>query len=152
MGEMRLKGPWSRDRTRAFLREARFPLRIACLGAKGHPVLGSLWFVPEGDALWCATPQAARIAAHLARDGRCAFEVANDAPPYRGVRGQGIAALHPERGEEILRTAILRYLGDARSEFARWLLTRTARETAIAIRPDTLVSWDFTERMRDAIR
>jgi nitroimidazol reductase NimA-like FMN-containing flavoprotein (pyridoxamine 5'-phosphate oxidase superfamily) len=146
---MRRKGPWSTDQIERFVRESRIPLRLACNGAAGHPVLVSLWFVPLGGKLWCATQRTARVASLLARDPRCAFEVSLETPPYCGVRGPGIATLHEDRGEEILRMLIERYLGDSTSRLARFLLARAERETAIAIEPRMLVSWDYRERMRD---
>jgi len=125
------------------------PLRLACNGASGHPVLASLWFAPLADdgLLWCATQGDARVARLLERDPRCAFEVADERPPYRGVRGQATATLHPERGEEVLRRLIDRYLDDPGSDFAAWLLARAERETGIAIAPRSLLTWDFRERM-----
>jgi hypothetical protein len=125
-------------------------MRLACNGASGHPVIASLWFLPRGNVLWCATQQAASIVSHLRRDRRCAFEVAQDTPAYRGVRGQGVAEIHEERGEEVLRLLIDRYLEDPNSRLARWLLSRARQETAIAIEPMTLLSWDFRERMGGA--
>ena len=110
-------------------------------------MLVSLWFVPEHDRLWCATQRGARVAALLARDPRCAFEIAPDAPPYRGVRGQALASLHPERGAELLGLVIDRYLGNRSSRFARWLLARADSETAIALEPRSFTSWDYRERM-----
>lgn len=144
---MRQKGPWSRDEIQRFLRESRIPVRIACNGASGHPVLVSLWFVARDGELWCATQRSASVASLLTRDPRCAFEVSVEAPPYLGVRGTGIATLHDDRGEEILRVLIERYLGDTHSKLARFLLARTEQETAIRIEPQTLVSWDYRERM-----
>jgi len=146
----RSKGPWSEQQIASFLDASRVPIRIACHGTTGHPLLASLWFVPLEGRLWCATPRKAAIAKLLARDGRCAFEVAQDTPPYRGVRGQAIATLEDARGEVILRTLVDRYLGTRESPFARWLLGRAAGETAIALAPRTLLSWDFGDRMRDA--
>ncbi len=70
--------------------------------------------------------------------------------PYRGVRGRGLARLHEERGGEILRLLVERYLGDTTSSLARWLLSRADSEAAIAIEPMTFLSWDFQERMRPA--
>ena len=147
---MRRKGPWSKNEIERFLQQTRIPLRIACNGASGHPVIASLWFLPRDDTLWCATQRTASVVSHLRRDHRCAFEVAAETAPYRGVRGQGHAELHDERGEEILRLLIDRYLEDPNSRFARWLLSRAREETAIAIEPLTLLSWDFRERMGDA--
>lgn len=147
---MRHKGPWSTDRIEHFLRETRIPLRLACNGSAGHPVLASLWFVPIDGRFWCATQRSASVASILTRDPRCAFEVSVEAPPYRGIRGRGTASLHDERGAEILHTLIGRYLDDSSSRLARYLLKRVESETAIAIEPHTLVSWDYRERMGEA--
>jgi hypothetical protein len=67
---MRRKGPWSTNQIDRFLREIRVPIRIACNGASGHPVLASLWFVPVDGKLWCATQRTASVASLLARDPR----------------------------------------------------------------------------------
>jgi hypothetical protein len=144
---VRRRGPWSGHEAAAFLARARVPLRLACHGAAGHPLLASLWFLPEGDRLWCATQRSARVAQLLRRDARCAFEVAEDALPYRGLRGQGHATLHDERGPRVLESLIERYLPDPGSEFAAWLRRRAASETAICIEPTRVLSWDFRERM-----
>jgi nitroimidazol reductase NimA-like FMN-containing flavoprotein (pyridoxamine 5'-phosphate oxidase superfamily) len=146
---MRRKGPWSTEQIERFLEESRAPIRLACNGVSGHPVLASLWFVPLDGKLWCATQRTASVVSHLSRDPRCAFEVSVESPPYCGVRGQGLATLHDDRGEEILRVLIDRYLGDSTSRLARFLLARVEHETAIAIEPQTLVSWDYRERMGD---
>jgi nitroimidazol reductase NimA-like FMN-containing flavoprotein (pyridoxamine 5'-phosphate oxidase superfamily) len=116
---MRRKGPWSKNETERFLEQTRVPLRLACNGASGHPVIASLWFLPRDDTLWCATQRTASVVSHLRRDPRCAFEVAPEAIPYRGLRGQGLAQLHEDRGEEILRLLIDRYLEDPNSRLAR---------------------------------
>ncbi len=145
---MKTRGPWAPDAIEAFLEGCTVPLRLACNGRSGHPVLASLWFVPEGERLWCATQSSARVVTLLASDPRCAFEVAPDTPPYRGVRGQARAEIVPERGEEILRKLVARYLDEPEGAFAQWLLDRASSEVAIAISPDRIRSWDFTSRMR----
>ncbi|MDJ0851669.1 MAG: pyridoxamine 5'-phosphate oxidase family protein [Myxococcota bacterium] len=146
---MRLRGPWSRDQAALFLEHARLPIRLACNTGSGFPVVASLWFVWLEESLWCATQQDAAIAGILARDPRCAFEVAGDAPPYHGVRGRAVASLHPGRGEELLRRLVARYVDDPDSPFAGWLLGRSAREVAIRLEPQRLFSWDYRARMRD---
>jgi len=144
---MKRSGPWSHEQVASFLAKTRIPLRLSCNGASGHPLLASLWYLPQDGRLWCATQRSARIAELLERDPRCAFEVAPDAPPYRGVRGRGLATLEPGRGEAVLEALIARYLEDPHSEFAAWLRSRADRETAIAIEPQRMTSWDFSERM-----
>jgi hypothetical protein len=146
---MKSKNPWSQREIERFLDETRVPVRLACNGASGHPVLASLWYLPEDGRIWCATQRSASVTRLLARDSQCAFEVSVESMPYRGVRGQGLATLHDDRGEEILLKLIHRYLGDSNSQLARSLLARVATETAIAIEPKTIVSWDYTERMEE---
>jgi hypothetical protein len=115
--------------------------------ARRAPVLASLWFLPEDGKLWCATQRGSSVVSLLSLDPHCAFEVPVETPPYRGVRGKGVAMLHDDRGEEILRVLIERYLGDTDSKLASFLLGRVDQETAIAIEPQTLVSWDYRARM-----
>lgn len=143
------KGPWSPGEVDRFLDATRVPLRLAANGPSGHPVLASLWFIPLEGRLWCATPRSARIHRLVEEDPRCAYEVSLETPPYRGVRGSATVESHPPRGEEILRRLIDRQLGDADSSLARTLLERVSDEVALCIEPRTMVSWDFTERMRD---
>ena len=144
---MTIKGPWSQQQITQFFEEVRVPLRIACNGLSGTPVLASLWYLPEDGRLWCATQSQSSAARLIAQDGRCAFEVSLETIPYRGVRGQGSATLDPSRGEEVLRRLIDRYIAGTAPQLAQTLLQRLDTETAIVITPDTLVAWDFTERM-----
>jgi nitroimidazol reductase NimA-like FMN-containing flavoprotein (pyridoxamine 5'-phosphate oxidase superfamily) len=147
----RRRGPWSEAEIAAFLASIRVPLRLACNGAAGHPLLASLWFLPEDGLLWCATQRAARVAERLAADPRCAFEVSDESAPYRGVRGQGEARLHPERGAEILERLIERYVDEPASSFAAGLRAKAEQEVAVAIVPERILSWDFRARMGRAV-
>jgi len=143
-------GPWSLERVRAHLDEARIPVRLGCVAPSGHLLVLSLWYVRRGDALWCATQNDADLARILRADPRCAFEVAGDRMPYCGVRGWGRAELHPEQGAEVLEDLVDRYLAGRDSSLARWLLSRAEREVAICLRPERLVTWDFGNRMGKA--
>lgn len=140
-------GPWSESEVAAYLESAPVPVRLGCASREGGPLVSSLWYLYDGGALWCATRASARVARLLWENPRCAFEVAGDAPPYRGVRGQGRAEIVPELGEPMLRRLIARYLGDGDVPLARWLLGRKGAEVAIRIEPHRLVSWDYTARM-----
>jgi nitroimidazol reductase NimA-like FMN-containing flavoprotein (pyridoxamine 5'-phosphate oxidase superfamily) len=141
---------WSPEAITAFLQQMRIPIRLASVTSTGWPLVVSLWYLYENGRLYCATQKTAKIVAHLRREPRCAFEVAADLPPYRGVRGQGKAAIIPERGEEMLSRLLERYLKDTSSSLAQLLLARSADEVAIEIEPVALTTWDFTARMRDS--
>ncbi len=144
---MKRQGPWSTSQIDAFLGETRVPVRIACNGPTGHPMLASLWYLHEGDRIWCATRPGARVIEWLRADARCGFEISTESPPYRGIRGTAEASLHTDRGEEILRALLQRYLGDSNRSLAERLLADADREVAIALRPRALFSWDFGHRM-----
>lgn len=135
------------ERIEAHLRETAIPLRLACATPSGHPQLLSLWYLWRDGALWCATSPGARVVRLVERDPRCGFEVAADAPPYRGVRGRGSATLYRTRGAEVLGALLDRYQGGRDTKLARWLLARAASEVAIRIEPLALASWDFSARM-----
>jgi hypothetical protein len=145
------KGPWTPAQIDRFLTESRIPARVACNGSSGHPILGSLWFMHADGSLWCAMQRTASIVSALQRDPRCSFEVSLETPPYRGVRGAAMATLHEERGEEVLRMLIERYLADRPSQLASLLLARAESEIAIELQPRTMASWDYHARMREEL-
>jgi nitroimidazol reductase NimA-like FMN-containing flavoprotein (pyridoxamine 5'-phosphate oxidase superfamily) len=145
---IRSTSAWSAGEIGQFLATAEIPVRLACLGSGGAPLLCSLWFLWDEDAIWCATPRGARLATLLAKDPRCAFEIAGDLMPYRGVRGQGLARLSRADGPAVLLRLIDRYLHTRESAFARWLISRQTDEVAVRIEPEWLTAWDFSARMQ----
>lgn len=142
-------GPWSRDEVRAHLQAAVIPLRLASSGR--YPLVQSLWFLLDDDALWCATQEDSVLARRLRRDPRCGWEVAADTPPYRGVRGTGHASLEGSAAAHVLPRLIDRYLGDTESPLGAWLLSRIDTEVAIRIDGLAVTSWDYTPRMRPEV-
>lgn len=126
-------------------------MRLAANTDSGFPVVLSLWFLPEDDTVLGAIHRDARIAKRLQADPRCAFEIAPDDPPYRGVRGQAIASLKPEGAGELLERLLVRYLGSTDSSLGRFLLSRADEELVVRLEPSWIGSWDYTERMEDAL-
>ena len=149
--EIRRSGPWTEQEVRAFLSGARIPMRIAANTDSGFPVILSLWFLPEGDELLAAVHREARIAQRLRDDPRCAFEIAPNEPPYRGVRGQARATLEAEGAAGLLERLLDRYLGSRDSSLGRFLLGRAEEELVGRLRPSLLASWDYSKRMKDAL-
>lgn len=147
MRTIRSSSAWDAQRINGFLADTLIPIRLACLDRKGNPLVCSLWYLYAEGALWCATQQSAKVIAFLQATPRCGFEVAPDAMPYRGVRGQGSVSLSAAQGPEMLLRLIDRYLGNRDSDFASWLIARSATEIAIRIEADWVTSWDFGKRM-----
>ena len=132
-----------------FLEQSRVPLRLACITRQGWPMVLSLWYLYETGRIFCATQQSSKLVHHLERNPRCAFEVAGDRPPYRGVRGQGEAVLLQDRGREMLERLINRYLQGSDRPLSKSLLSRADHELAIEIRPLRIFAWDYTSRMKN---
>jgi nitroimidazol reductase NimA-like FMN-containing flavoprotein (pyridoxamine 5'-phosphate oxidase superfamily) len=145
----RLTGPLDRDQVAAFLDESVIPLRLAAVAPSGWPVVVSLWFAREGDALVCATQESSPLVAALRAEPRCAFEVAGCTPPYRGVRGRARVEVEPDASLATLRRPVERYLGSSDGRFARWLLDRTTPEVVLRLDPVEVSSWDYRGRMHD---
>ena len=148
MSLIRTNSSWNQQTIAAFLRATVIPVRLACTDSGGAPLICSLWYVYQDDAIWCATQQSANIVTLLERQPQCGFEIAPDSMPYRGVRGQGRVTLLIEEGPGLLLQLIDRYLGDRDSGFSKWLIEKSSTEVAIKIEPDWLTSWDFSKRMQ----
>ena len=139
-------GPWDEAEIIAFLEGTRIPVRLATDGSSG-PLVQSLWFAPRGMELWCCTQRSSLLTRRLERDDRVGFEVAADTPPYRGVRGTGVAHLINQDVESTLRVLIQRYQGNERTELSDWLFSRVDSEVAVRIEPRTVSTWDYSSRM-----
>ena len=143
------RSAWSAGEVRRYLRETRTPLRLSVM-MNGAPMICSLWFQFERESLWCATQHGSLVARAARADPACGFEIANNHPPYHGVRGQGTVIVHAQGGAQRLEALIQRYLGSGESSLAHWLMSRSDREVALEIRPRWLTAWDYGARMSGA--
>jgi nitroimidazol reductase NimA-like FMN-containing flavoprotein (pyridoxamine 5'-phosphate oxidase superfamily) len=145
-----IKGPWDHESARAYLATARFPLRLACVGADGFPRVVSLWYRYEAGCFYCVTHRGSKLTRLLRANHKVGFEVSPNDPPYHGVRGQGLVSLRDEGGAATLRAHIERYLGGTNSGLAQWLLSRADEELLVRVDVTRMFSWDYRERMADA--
>jgi len=134
-----------------FLNAVRIPIRLACTTESGWPMAVSLWYQYQSGRLFCATQKSARVVAYLQNNPRCAFEIAEDRPPYCGVRGQAIASIDDKIGFEILEQLLVRYLGYTNNALSQALLAKKENEVAIVLKPIKIFTWDFSNRMQDVV-
>jgi general stress protein 26 len=107
-----------------------------------------MWFQLTDNALWCASHESSRIIAALQENPKCAFELAGNDMPYRGVRGQGDVVLHRKGAGAVLERLLARYLDESNASLAAWLRSRADGEYAIEIQPRWVSAWDYRHRMR----
>jgi len=107
----------------------------------------SLWFLFDGECLWCCTRADAVLTSRLRGDPRCGFEVSADNPPYRGVRGTGTASVDRASASDVLPALIHRY-GQNGTPLADWLMSRLDDEVSIRISGLLVTSWDYSTRMK----
>ena len=144
---MEISGPWNEDEVVEYLRSTLIPVRLSVIAPSGYPIVASHWYVWEEGAMRCGMPMESKLAQALRRNPKCAFEVAGDVPPYRGVRGQADAILLDDGDLKNLKALISRYFGDLDSSLAQWLLNRDEAEAMVIMRPQRMMSWDYSDRM-----
>jgi nitroimidazol reductase NimA-like FMN-containing flavoprotein (pyridoxamine 5'-phosphate oxidase superfamily) len=148
--DIALSGPWDFDDIETFLADSTIPIRLSCNAADGFPRVISLWYGYEAQTLYCVTHQSSKLVTLLQRDQQVGFDISPDTPPYCGIRGQGTASLQPLGDSPILEQLLMRYVGNLESGFSKWLLSRSAEELLITIKPHALFSWDYRKRMSKA--
>ena len=134
-----------------YLKKTIIPIRIACVTEGAWPLVMSLWYTFSDGTIFCATQNSAKIVRYLRNEPKCGFEVSSEIPPYRGVRGQGIARIDESRGKEILEILLDRYGIGRSSSLGKVLLSKGDDEVAIEIQPVRVFDWDYTRRMRDSL-
>ncbi len=129
--------------------DTKIPIRIGFIKPNGSPAVISLWYVCIDDKIYCATQRTAKIVSYLQKNLMCGFEIAADRPPYKGVRGEGIAKILDQKGSDILRILMEKYLGEKESTLSRFLKNNSQSEVAIEITPQKIFNYDYSKRMRD---
>jgi len=145
------RGPWSPGEVAAFLADSVIPVRLGVDAGPGGPLVVSLWFLPDGLELVGASRPTSTLIRCLERRPACGFEVAADAPPYRGVRGRATVDLDRSAGADTLDRLLERYLGSVDVPLGARLRERADDEVAFRLRPLSITSWDYRERMTTSL-
>ena len=139
------------------LTNSKIPIRLACMSISDWPIVVSLWYTYLNEKVYCATQNTAKVVKYLRKNPKCGFEIAGDSFPYRGVRGYGKASIVENKGEEILRMLIQKYLTGKETTISslklyKFLLSKEhlQNEVAIEIIPAAMFKWDYKKRMKDS--
>ena len=130
--------------------EIKIPIRLAFVDSNNEPAVISLWYTYMNGKIFCATQKSAKIVQYLEENPICGFEIAADSPPYKGVRGKGIARILEDKGGKVLSVLIDKYLEKKESKLSQFLKQNSKTEVAIEITPKTIFSYDYSKRMKGA--
>jgi nitroimidazol reductase NimA-like FMN-containing flavoprotein (pyridoxamine 5'-phosphate oxidase superfamily) len=138
------------------LTNSKIPIRLACMSISDWPIVVSLWYTYLNEKVYCTTQNTAKVVKYLRKNPKCGFEIAGDSFPYRGVRGYGKASIVENKGEEILRMLIQKYLTGKETTISslklyKLLLSKEhlQNEVAIEIIPAAMFKWNYKKRMID---
>jgi len=129
--------------------DTKIPIRLSFLKTNGVPGIISLWYLNINEKIYCATQKTAKIVSYLQKNPYCAFEISNEKPPYKGIRGEGRAKILEGVGENVLYQLIEKYLGKKESILSEFLKSKAKSEVAIEITPTKISYFDYSRRMRD---
>jgi hypothetical protein len=126
------------------------PLRIACSTDAGCPLVVPLWFIYEKGCFCSISYCSANLLSHLWVDKRVGVEVADNEPPYAGVRGHGDVTLLEDEGGIWLPRLLQRCQINPDSALARGLMARVDDEITICLEPGHMSGRDCSPRMQDS--
>ena len=138
---------WTKKEIYGYLNAAKTPIRLACIDKNNQPTICSLWFIFENGILWCASHKNSHIIKLLKSNKKIGFEISTNNYPYKGVRGKGSVELITIDADTVLNKLVNKYLDGTNQTLSTWLLSRSSDEYAIKIQPQSLSSWDFSNRM-----
>jgi hypothetical protein len=141
---------WCLDEIQGFLKNQLSPLRLA-VNDGDFPLIVSLWFELDetNQQLICASHKSSALVRKLQLDNRCAFEIATNEPPYKGVRGVGHVELTQVDVEKILPRLAERFLGRSNPKLVDWLSSRHEDEYLLRVTPARISAWDYSSRMSE---
>ncbi len=131
----------SPEEARAFLAAGARTGKLATTRADGGPDVVPVWFVVDGDQIVFTCASSSVKARNLARDGRAALVVDDDAFPYAFVTVRGSVAIAERPDDHLAWTTRIasRYVGaDRAEEYGR--RNETYDDCLVRLTPDSILA------------
>ena len=119
--------------------------KLATVRADGRPHVAPIWYVLDGDDVVFMTQTDTVKGRNLARDGRVAIAVDDQAPPYAFAIIEGTASLIDDLAEAVRWATVIggRYMGvDRANEFGE--RNGVPGELVIRVSPTKVIAFDDT--------
>ena len=140
--------PMTEDETVKFLAESKALLRLASIRRDGYPDVHVLWFTYFNDLIYTTTHKKTRKVENLRANSKVSFTIDLDTPPFKGVRGRGVAKLIDDENlsTKVLTNEIMKYIGNVEDPLAKHLLALAPDEYVIEIKPLYFATWDASKQ------
>ena len=141
----------TREEVERFL-ESKLNLQIATIDEKGEPNIQPVWFYyDKGQGkLLITTSKLARKTQNLRRKPTLYFSIDDENPPYKGVKGKGIATIveDPNRIVPQADKISMKYLGTLDHPAAKEMADRSKKGEGVLVEisPKFFSTWDFGKR------
>ena len=138
----------TREEAERFL-EGKLNLQIATIDEKDEPNIQPVWFYYDKDAgkLLLTTSKLAKKTRNLQRKSTIYFSIDDEKPPYKGVKGKGIATLidDPNRIVPKADKISMKYLGTLDHPVAKMITDGAKRGEVILVEisPKFFSTWDY---------
>ena len=129
--------------------ESKLNLQIATIDEKGEPNIQPVWFYYDKDEgkLLIITSKLAKKTQNLRNRPTIYFSVDDENPPYKGVKGKGIATIveDPNRIVPQAEKISMKYLGTLDHPAAKEMADRSknGEGVLVEISPKFFSTWDF---------
>src|SRR5918995_2501317 len=139
----------TREEAERFL-ESKLNLQIATIDEKGEPNIQPVWFYYDKDQgkLLITTSKLAKKTQNLRRKSTIYFSIDDENPPYKGVKGKGIATIVEEDPNRIVPQAdriSMKYLGTVDHPVAKMIRDGAMKGEVVLVEisPKFLSTWDY---------
>ncbi len=116
---------------------------LATIKPGGAPHLTPVWYLYDGEYIYITSRPGRTKVRNIRRDPRVALCVHDPRPPYKGVTAEGTAEIVEDGAAELTSELAVRYLGEEGIAYAQGL--NQFKRIVIKIKPDRLVSWDYSK-------
>jgi nitroimidazol reductase NimA-like FMN-containing flavoprotein (pyridoxamine 5'-phosphate oxidase superfamily) len=139
---------WALAEIEQFLMSENIPMRIAVMDADGFPMICSVWHQYQQGKIYAVVHKNSKLIKKLRQSPQCAFEIALNHPPYRGVRGQAVASIDEQDAAGPLDELLNRFVGEGYQQLRTFLRQRSADERVVTLALGKISAWDFSARMQ----
>ena len=131
-----------------FLSESTSMIRLGTVDSEGDPNIHPAWFYFDvvSKKLYLFTWKDSKKARNVKMRRRVYFDVDDDRPPYKGVRGKAIARVVPNRAASVSLTQkiLAKYIPDS-SPLTKSYLTEVEKGDSVVVEVSPLYfsTWDY---------